>query len=82
MSQFLRNLGESRTYRIGWIEILNDKGTWVAQSGKHPSLDFSSGHDFVVREIKPCVGLCTIGAEPAWDFLPPSLTAPGPPQNK
>ena len=33
------------------------RGTWVAQSLKRPTLDFSSGHDFRVRGIKACVGL-------------------------
>ena len=28
-------------------------GTWVAQSVKHPTLGFSSGHDFKVCEIEP-----------------------------
>ena len=44
-------------------------GTWVAQSVKHLILDFGSGHDLMVREFKPCIGLCTDGVEPAWDSL-------------
>ena len=54
----------------------NIKGTWVAQSVEHPTLDFSSGHDLTVREFNPCVGLCTDSAEPSWDSLSPSLSAP------
>ena len=51
-------------------------GTWGAQSVKLLTLGFSSGHDLVVLEIKPDVGLCTDSTEPAWDSLPPSLSAP------
>ena len=43
----------------------------MAQSLKHPTLDFSSGHDFTVREFEPHVSLCAECAEPAWDS--PSL---------
>ena len=32
------------------------KGAGVAQSVKHPTLDFGSGHDLTVHEIKPCIG--------------------------
>ena len=28
-----------------FIETGHDRGTWVAQSAEHPTLDFSSGHD-------------------------------------
>ena len=48
--------------------------TWVTQSVKGPTLDFSSGHDLVVCEIKPCIGLCTDSAKPAWDSLSPFLS--------
>ena len=34
-------------------------GTWVAQLAGHPTFDFGSGHDLAVREIEPCVGLCS-----------------------
>ena len=30
----------------------------------------------MVHEFKPCVGLCAHSAEPAWDSLPPVLSAP------
>ena len=45
----------------------------MAQSVKHLSLNFGSGHDLTVRGIEPHVGLC---AEPAWDSLYHSLSAP------
>ena len=50
----------------------------VVQSVKCPTLNFGSGHDLMVYEIKPCVGLCTDSVEPAWDScslpLPPVYT--------
>ena len=46
----------------------------MAQSVKHPTLDFGSGHDLAVCGFGPHVGLCTGNAEPAWDFLSPSLS--------
>jgi len=33
------------------------RGTWVAQSVKHPTLDFSSGHDLRVMRSSPA-GAC------------------------
>ena len=39
------------------------QGAWVAQLVKHLTLDFGSGHDFAVLEIKPCFGLCTDSTE-------------------
>ena len=49
-------------------------GAWVAQSVKYPTLGLGSGHDFMVGEFKPCVGLCTASVEPAWDSLSLSLS--------
>ena len=54
-------------------------GAWVAQSIKHLTLDFSSGHDLVVRVFKPLVWLHTDGAEPAWDSFSFLLSLPLPP---
>ena len=48
----------------------------MAQSVKHPTLDFSSGHDLTVREIEPRVGLNADSTELAWDSVSPSLSAP------
>ena len=50
------------------------RGAWVAQSVKRPTLDFHSGQDLTVHEIKPRIKLCTGSAEPAWDSLSPSLS--------
>ena len=62
---------------LGW-EYKDGKswGTWVAQSVKCLTLDFGSGHDLTVHEIKPCIGLCTDSPEPAWDSLSLSLPLP------
>ena len=48
--------------------------SWAAQSVKCPTLDFGSGHNLMVREFKPCVGLYADSAEPAWDSLSFSLS--------
>ena len=47
----------------------------MAQSVKHLTLDFGSGHDLTVCEFKPHIGLCTDSVEPTWDSLSPSLSA-------
>ena len=49
------------------------RGTWVARSVKCLTLDFGSGHDLTVGGFEPLTGLCADSAEPAWDFLSPSL---------
>ena len=41
----------------------------MAQSVKRLTLDFSPGHNLMVREFKPCIW------EPAWDSFSPSLSA-------
>ena len=41
------------------------RGTWVAQSVKHATLDFGSGHDLMVRGTEPHVGFHVAGVEPA-----------------
>ena len=35
-------------------------GTWVAQSVKHQTLDFGSGHDLTVCGFEPCIGLYAV----------------------
>ena len=35
------------------------RGSWMAQSVKHPALGFSSGHDLQVHGFKPQVRHCT-----------------------
>ena len=51
-------------------------GAWVAQSGKRPTLDFSSGHNLTVCGFQPHVGLCTNSTEHAQDSLSLPLSAP------
>ena len=51
-------------------------GPRVAQSVKHPALDFGSDHDLTVHGIEPHVGLCADRAEPSWNSLSLSLSAP------
>ena len=53
-------------------------GAWVSQSVKHLTLDFGSGHDLMVREFEPRIGLCTDSMEPAWDSLSLPLSLPLP----
>ena len=45
----------------------------MAQQVKRSTLDFGSGHDLAVHEIKPCVQLLANSTKPAWDSHPPSL---------
>ena len=49
-------------------------GAWVAHLVKWPTLDLGSGHDLMVCEIEPNVGLCAGSVEPAWDSLFLSLS--------
>ena len=41
----------------------------MVQSVKHLTLDFGLGHDLMVHELEPHIGLCVDRAEPAWDSL-------------
>ena len=52
------------------------RGIWVAQSVKHLTLGFCSGHELMVCEFEPRIRLCAESVEPAWDSLSPSLSAP------
>ena len=40
-----------------YVAKKNWRGTWVAQSVKHPTLDLRSGHDPTVCGIEPHIGL-------------------------
>ena len=44
-------------FRVVNAYIKKKGGTWVAQLVKHPTLDFSSGHDLTVCGIEPCIRL-------------------------
>ena len=39
------------SFKLGVNEYLHLGGTWVAQSVKQPTLDFSSGHDLTVQFV-------------------------------
>ena len=45
----------------------------MVQFVKNLTLDLSSGHDLMVSELEPHMGLCTDGLELAWDSVSPSL---------
>ena len=62
-----REKGDSREMR----------GTWVGQSVKCLTPDFSSGHDMVCG-FKTHIRLCADTVEPGWDSLSPSLSLPLP----
>ena len=49
----------------------------MAQSGKHLTLDFDSGHDLAVLELEPQMKLWADSA--AWDSLSPFLPLSVPP---
>ena len=46
---------------------IQTRDTWVAQSVEYPTLDFGSGHGFMVCEFEPHIGLCT--ALTVWSLL-------------
>ena len=48
-----------------YIKVVLAWGTWVAQSVRHPTIDFSSGHDLTVCEMEPHIRLCTDSVESA-----------------
>ena len=52
----------------------------MAQSIKHTTLGFSTGHDLMVPGFEPRVGLRADSVDAAWDslFLPLSLFLPHP----
>ena len=47
------------------LNRINSWDAWVAQLVKYLTLDFGSGHDFMVCETEPCIGLCVDSTEPA-----------------
>ena len=48
----------------------------MAQSIKHQTLDFGSGHDLAVHEIEPRIRLCADSKEPVWNSLSPLSLCP------
>ena len=47
------------------LKVFSPWGDRAAQSLKHLTLGFSSGHDLMVRMFKPHIGLCAEGMETA-----------------
>ena len=54
---------------LKWLSL---QGAWVAQSVKHPTLNFSSAHDLIVMRPSPSSG-SVLRLEPGWDSLSLSL---------
>ena len=67
------SLLDTQTYVLTYGKT---RGTWVAQSVEHLTLDLGSGHDLTICGIEPHVGLCADSMEPTWDSVSPSLSAP------
>ena len=53
-------------------------GTWMAHWVECLILDFGSGHDLTVHEIKAPVRYCADSTESAWDSLSLPLPPPHP----
>ena len=63
-------------HEIADLQILlkTTSGAWVAHSVKQWILDFGSGHDLVVLEIKPCIRLhACLGFSLSLSAPPPPL---------
>ena len=65
------SLLDTQTYGLTYGKT---RGTWVAQSVEHLTLDLGSGHDLTICKVEPYVRLCTDSMEPAWD----SVSSPSP----
>ena len=50
------------------------RSAWVAESVKHLTLGFGSGHDLMAHEFKPYIGPCADSMKPAWDSVSLSLS--------
>ena len=72
-----QNLGTSkRQVEKVTLKLGLDRGTRVAQLGKHPTLDFGTGHGLTTCETEPHIGLHAESTECAWDSRSASLSAP------
>ena len=58
------------------MDVIKEKRDYMAQSVKCLTLDLGPGHDLMVREIEPQIGLCAVRSEPSWDSLSTSLSDP------
>ena len=57
-------------------EYINAQDVWVVHLFKHLTPDLGLGHDLMVHEIEPHVGLRADSVEPTWDPLPLSALSP------
>ena len=60
-----------------YLKSWTSRGNWMTQLVKCLTLNFNSGHDLAVCEIKPHI--CAIRTENAWDSLSFSLSLSAPP---
>ena len=62
---------------MAWLPPLQNRHRLGSLGGPVGSMfDFGSGHDLMVHEFEPHMGLSAVSAEPASDLLSPSLSAP------
>ena len=67
-----------RNYCKSAFENYSMQYTHMALSGKCPTLDFGSGRGITIQEFELCIWLSADSAQPVWDSLSPSLSAPPP----
>ena len=67
MGETLTKLPSSPDQHPSWKP--QTQGTWVAQSGKCPTLDVGSGHELMIHGFEPRIGFYADSVEPAWDSL-------------
>ena len=74
-----RSLSLSLSLSQNKWRLFKKKDIWVAWSVEHLTLGLGSGHDLMVSWVQ-ALGQALLWQcrEPAWDCLPPSLSAPPP----
>ena len=60
---------------VNLTKDVQDRGTWVAQSPKCPTLDFGSGHDLIVMRSISTLSLLGILSPPPHPPTAPPLLA-------
>ena len=66
--EWINKLWSSQTMKYYSVTKRNEWGTSVAQSVKHLTLVFGSGHDLTVHGFEPCIGLRADSTEPNTGF--------------
>ena len=70
-------MASERENPANFVRDERNVGSWVALSVEHQlTLDLGSGHDLMIREFQPHVGLCAYSLEPAGDSLSPLCFSP------